>query len=68
MLAEYFALASAETGGFFSEQPERLVDAVLLDIDHSPSHWLNPGNSSFYAVDSLKQVAPKIHLGGVFAL
>jgi spermidine synthase len=67
MLADFFALASAEEGGFFSE-PERLVDAVLLDIDHSPSHWLNPGNSHFYSVDSLKQVARKIHPGGVFAL
>ncbi len=68
LLADFFALASAETGGFFKAEPERLVDAVLLDIDHSPSHWLIPGNSSFYSQDSLKQVARKIHPGGVFAL
>ena len=44
------------------------VHAVLLDIDHSPSHWLNEGNSGFYTQKSLQKMANKIHSGGVFGL
>jgi len=45
-----------------------LVHAVLLDIDHSPSHWLNPGNSGFYTLQGLRKLAEKLHPGGVFGL
>ncbi len=48
--------------------PARLVHAVLLDIDHSPSHWLNPGNSAFYTVPALRKLADKLHPGGIFGL
>ena len=44
------------------------VHAVLLDIDHSPSYWLNPGNNRFYTEAGLQAMAEKIHPGGVFAL
>jgi hypothetical protein len=40
----------------------------LLDIDHSPSHWLNPGNSTFYTAAALRNMAEKLHPGGVFGL
>ncbi|GAG45088.1 unnamed protein product, partial [marine sediment metagenome] len=36
--ADFFELASAD-GGFDRKNPTRLAHAVLLDIDHSPSHW-----------------------------
>lgn len=53
--------ANAETG------PDK-VHAVLLDIDHTPSYWLNPENSRFYSTESLSAMKSKIHKGGVFGL
>ena len=63
--ADFFAVATDKQNGFLNEFQ---VDAVLLDIDHSPQHWLNQSNQSFYTVDSLSAVARKIKLDGVFAL
>jgi len=40
----------------------------LLDIDHSPSHWLNQSNSNFYSQVSLNILASKLNHGGVFGL
>lgn len=65
--ADFFALASS-AGGFDRADPNRLVHAVLLDIDHSPSHCLAPGNSLFYSVDGLRGLAEKLCPGGVFGL
>lgn len=66
--ADFFALAAASGGGFDRAAPDRLVHAVLLDIDHSPSHWLNPGNSAFYTARALRQLADKLRPGGIFGL
>jgi spermidine synthase len=66
--ADFFDLAGSSTGGFDPTVPARLVDAVLLDIDHSPSHWLNPGNSAFYTAPALGTLEDKLHPGGVFGL
>ena len=66
--ADFFAVASSSGGGFDRAAPTRLVHAVLLDIDHSPSHWLNPGNSAFYTAAGLKNLADKLHPGGLFGL
>jgi spermidine synthase len=62
---DFFALATDAQAGFMNDQQ---VDAVLLDIDHSPSHWLNQQNSSFYSLESLNRVARKIKPAGIFAL
>ena len=62
---DFFAVACAETKGFLDENP---VHAVLLDIDHSPSHWLNESNQNFYSAESLQKMAAKIIKGGVFGL
>ena len=62
---DFFAIATDKANGFINSEP---VDAVLLDIDHSPSHWLNQGNSSFYSQLSLSAMAKKIRPKGVFAL
>lgn len=67
-LADFFALASKPDCGFDSANPGHLVDAVLLDIDHAPDHWLNPRNRYFYTVDSLHMLREKIQRGGVFGL
>jgi spermidine synthase len=66
--ADFFAVASSSDGGFDQTHPDRLVHAVLLDIDHSPSHWLNSGNSAFYTSEALGNMANKIYPGGVFGL
>jgi len=48
--------------------PARPVHAVLLDIDHSPSHWLNQGNSTFYTESGLISLADKLHPDGLFGV
>jgi len=65
---DFFALASAPLGGLDAAQPARRFDAVLLDIDHSPSHVLDAQRGAFYAAEGLRSVARQLHPGGVFAL
>ncbi len=65
---DFFKLATATGEGFYPHQAGEKVHAVLLDIDHSPSHWLNDTNRSFYTEASLQRLAEKIYSGGVFAL
>ena len=65
--ADFFEVATS-TAGFDPAEPNRLVHAVLLDIDHSPSHWLNSGNSTFYTKRALTNMAKKIYPGGIFGL
>ena len=64
---DFFKLA-ASSGGFVPDSPGRLFHAVLLDIDHSPSHWLDTGNSAFYTGAGLSALAASLHPGGVFGL
>ena len=64
---DFFELA-ASSGGFDLENPGRLFHAVLLDIDHSPTHWLDKGNSAFYTNAGLTALAGSLHPGGVFGL
>lgn len=64
----FFDLAKGEPTGFDPEQPGRVFDAILLDIDHSPSALLNAGNASFYQPDTLATMAGQLRPEGVFAL
>jgi len=63
--SNFFEVAIDEQAGFLNNSP---VDAVLLDIDHSPSHWLNETNKDFYTIESLTKMSKKIKSGGVFGL
>ena len=54
--------------GFDPETPDRVFDAVLVDIDHSPRHRLAEGNAGFYDVDGSRRLAERLRPGGVFAL
>lgn len=65
ILGDFFAIASSPDDGFITSDK---VHAVLLDIDHSPSHWLNQGNQGFYTQESLSNMANKIQKNGVFGL
>ena len=66
--ASFFDVATSSDSGFDLADPTRLVHAVLLDIDHSPSHWLNPENSTFYTTEGFQSLADKLHPGGIFGL
>jgi len=65
---DFFDMATTPGGGFDQTDPGRLMHTVLLDIDHSPRHWLNPGNSAFYTQHGLGMLADKLHPGGIFGL
>ena len=64
---DFFKLA-ASPNNFDSDNSGRLFHAVLLDIDHSPSHWLDTRNSAFYTNSGLTSLATSLHPGGVFGL
>jgi len=62
---DFFELART---GFDISDNERKFDAVLLDIDHSPKHFLNKKNESFYGAEGLNLLRQQIKTGGAFAL
>jgi spermidine synthase len=64
---DFFSLADSEAG-FDLEQHGRQFHAVLLDIDHSPSHLLHPRHAAFYQINGLRSLAAQLYRGGVFAL
>ncbi len=70
--ADFFKVAtdpSLNFDGSINDSGEiQKVDAILLDIDHSPSYWLYPGNSAFYTEQGLRDMSAKIHSGGIFGL
>lgn len=68
VLADFFATAMSEQNGFDNNHPQKKADALLLDIDHSPRHWLNPQNADFYSWEGLQKVANKISPGGIFGM
>ncbi|MGJ9411100.1 spermidine synthase [Aeromicrobium sp. CF4.19] len=49
-------------------EPERQVDAILLDIDHTPNHVLHPSHAAFYTTEGLVSLREHLRPGGVFAL
>lgn len=62
---DFFGLALA---GFNPSDIHRKFDAVLLDIDHSPKHFLDEKNGSFYSAEGLEGFRKQLKVGGVFAL
>ena len=64
VLGDFFALVSAQEP--FADEP--LLDAILLDIDHTPEHVLHPSHAAFYSEEGLLQVRHRLRPGGVFAL
>lgn len=43
-------------------------DVILLDVDHSPRHQLDPSHADLYTVDGLARLDGHLTDGGVFAL
>lgn len=65
---DFFALAADPERGFLSDTLGARFHAVLLDIDHTPQHWLNPRHAAFYSVEGLQTLRRHLHPGGVFAM
>ncbi len=64
----FFDLATDPTLGFDPNNKTKLFDAILLDIDHSPTEFLNSANASFYTTENLSLMADQLKPGGVFAM
>ncbi len=62
---DFFELARTN---FDVNNQTRKFDAILLDIDHSPDHYLDEKNESFYGTAGLQSLKKQIKKGGVFAL
>jgi spermidine synthase len=63
---DFFAMT--DDAGFDPGSPNRLFDAVILDIDHSPRHLLADDSADFYGADGTLRLATHLRPGGVFAL
>jgi len=66
--ADFFSLSQQTEIGFDLENPNRKFDAVLLDIDHTPTNVLDPTNSRFYTIEGLTELSKHIKPNGVFGL
>jgi len=58
--ADFFALVRGVA--------ERQWDAILVDIDHSTEHQLDPSHADLYTVEGLTSLRRHLKPGGVFAL
>jgi spermidine synthase len=65
---DFFSLSAATAGGYDPLTRGRKFDAILLDIDHSPSNVLQSSHAAFYAPEGLRGVASHLRPGGVFAM
>jgi len=68
--ADFFALArdgglGAAGRGDAGPAP---LDAILVDIDHSTRHHLDPSHADLYRTEGLEHIAAALTPGGVFAL
>jgi spermidine synthase len=63
---DFFSMVAGGPG-FGTDLPAR-CHAILVDIDHTPSHVLHPSHAAFYEPDGLRRLAGLLHPGGVFGL
>jgi len=68
VLGSFFDLAIDPSTGFDQDNAGKKVDAILLDIDHSPTEFLSVDNASFYTTEKLALMAEQIKPQGVFAM
>ncbi len=66
--ADFFALSQEVENSFDSENPAKKHDAILLDIDHTPTNVLHQANTRFYTDEGLEELGRHLKPGGVFAL
>ncbi|MCG8617947.1 MAG: spermidine synthase [Desulfobacterales bacterium] len=65
---DFFALSRDVSQGFDPGRPGHKYDAILLDIDHTPTHVLHQTNKRFYTKQGLAELSGHLKPGGVFAL
>ncbi|MBT2488609.1 spermidine synthase [Streptomyces sp. ISL-96] len=65
--ADFFE-AAGSAAGLDPRSPGRRFHAILLDIDHSPRHVLNPRHAALYRPQGLRALTEHLHSDGVFAL
>jgi len=68
VLGSFFDLATDPSTGFDPTSAGKKFDAILLDIDHSPTEYLNPENAGFYITENLARMAAQLKPNGVFAM
>lgn len=64
---DFFALATGPDG-FDPADPRRQYDAILIDIDHSTTHFIDEASAEFYSEGAIAAITAKLKPGGVFAL
>lgn len=64
---DFFAMGGA-AGSFDPARPDSKLDAILIDIDHSTTHFIDPASASFYSSSTISAVTDKLRPGGIFAL
>ncbi|WP_373087940.1 spermidine synthase [Zhongshania sp.] len=68
VLGSFFDLATDPSTSFDPQHAGKKFDAILLDIDHSPTEFLNAANASFYSTENLSLMADQLKSNGVFAM
>ncbi|MBA3012891.1 MAG: spermidine synthase [Proteobacteria bacterium] len=66
--ADFFALSRDISKSFDPLHPAKKHDAILLDIDHTPTRVLHQSNTRFYTEKGLTELAHHLTPGGVFGL
>lgn len=64
---DFFSAANPGQG-FDPEAPGRTFHALLLDIDHTPGHWLSETHAAFYTPEGFRNTAAQLVPGGIFAM
>ncbi|WP_127357845.1 polyamine aminopropyltransferase [Actinacidiphila soli] len=64
---DFFAMVG-DSCGLDPQTPDRRFHAILLDVDHSPRHVLDPRHTALYQPAGLRVLAERLHPDGVFAL
>ncbi len=65
---DFFTLCRDMSTGFDAKNPGKTYDAILFDIDHTPTRVLHQANKRFYTKQGLKEVATHLKPGGIFSL
>ena len=68
ILGSFFDISTASDRSFDPDDASKTFDAILLDIDHSPTEFLCAANASFYTTKNLTLMAAQLQPKGVFAM
>lgn len=66
--ADFFALSHDVSCSFNEKTPGKRHDAILLDIDHTPTNVLRQSNTHFYTDEGLDELRQHLRPGGIFGL